>query len=191
MALVLLGLVMVFEAPLKIISHDYTAPSYVHHHHHLCHVLTMGVAVLTWWWFALLLLLFRNGEAMQHKWAQRSFGVPVIVLAVVGGVAGFYAYQTIDSHDEVTYASVMGVLDGALLVVIAFSASSIANNALIEERLYAWRYLLLSAAFNAALFALFYFNSVLPGAVLSGIAFCFYVIGLYKAHTLLQQQKVV
>ena len=92
---------MIFEGPTKIISHDYTTPSYVHHHHHLCHVLTMSVAGLSWWWVLLLLLLVRNREAMQYVWCRRLFGVPVILLSIVGFVTGWYIYVTLENHDEV------------------------------------------------------------------------------------------
>lgn len=66
-SLALLGGVLLFEGPSKILAHDYLTPSYVHHHHHVCHVLTMTVAAATWWWVLVLVALARNRDALQFK----------------------------------------------------------------------------------------------------------------------------
>ena len=190
-ALFLLGLVLLFEGPTKIVSHDYTQPSYVHHHHHLCHVLTMSLTALAWWWVVLLILLARNRDAMQFRWAQRLFGLPVVLLSIVGAITGYYVYTTLESHDEVTYAGVMGVANGCLLLVLALMCFSLIQNPLREERHYAWNYLVVSFLFQAGLFCLFYFNNLTAGAVLSGVSTLFFAVGLYRAKLVLVREKIV
>jgi uncharacterized integral membrane protein len=190
--LLALGAVMLLEGPAKILSHDYEQPSYKHHHHHLCHVLTMALCVASVWWATLLVLLVRNREAMQHEWARRLFGLPVLVLAVVGCVAGYYVWVTIDSHDEVTYAAVLGVACGSVVCVLALVNFSLLIP-LREERTYAWNYLALSATFLGSLFAVLYYNDHHWhwALILTAASLLSFVAGLYMSKLVLAAQKIV
>ena len=187
----LLGLMLLLEGPTKIISHDYSQPSYVHHHHHLCHVLTMTLALSSWWYLILLVALFRQSQALNERWAQRLYGLPVLLLACVGGVTGFYVYTTLESHDEVTYAAVMGVANGSVLIVLSLNCWSLIQNPLRQERSYAWNHLVISAGFTLALFCLFYFNGLHIAAALLFFALAFFADGLYRTKLILVQEKVV
>ncbi len=190
--LLLLGVVMLLEGPTKILSHDYEQPSYAHHHHHLCHVLTVSLCVVSVWWAVLLVMLARNREAMLNAWAKRLFGAPVALLAMVGSATGYYVWVTIDNHDEVTYAAVLGVANGAVLCVLAAMCFSLLIP-LREERGYAWSYLAVSAVFLAALFASFYYNDHHWhwALVLCAASSVLLFLGLHLSNLALIAQKIV
>lgn len=98
--------------------------------------------------------------------------------------------MTIQSHDEVTYAGVMGVANGALLLVIALNCFSLSQNALREEKGYAWNYLALSWVFLAALAGLFSANAVWLAAALSGAATALLAAGLWRAKFTIVQKTL-
>ena len=108
LSILVFGLYLLIQAPLMILSHDYTAPSYVHDNHHLCHVYSVSLFVLVWWWLALVVLLRK--QAAQFVWARRLYGFPVVLLCTVGVVTGWYVFVTFSNHDEVTFVSLFYLL---------------------------------------------------------------------------------
>ncbi len=99
-------------------------------------------------------------------------------------------WVTIQSHDEVTYAAVMGMANGSLLLVIALYCFSLSQHALREEKGYAWNYLALSWVFLSALTAVFAVNAVWLAAAISGAATALLAAGLWKAKFTIVQKTL-
>jgi hypothetical protein len=65
------------------------------------------------------------------------------------------------------------------------------QNPLREERLYSWRYLVLSAVFCFGLFLLFLLNQLFLGSLFAGLGSLFFLVGLYKSRLVLAQEKIM
>ena len=187
---VIQGCVFLIEGPTKAISHDYTTPSYTHHHHHLCHVLTMALSCLVLWWAFCIFRMVRNKDVLSQKWGQRLFGVPVLVLAVVGTFTGYYMYSTYTSHDEITYASVMSLANGVFLIVLMMYCYTFVTHPVIEEKDYGWNYMLMSVVFYSAYFVIFFVNNLWPPAILAAAAILPLWYGIIGAKFIIAQKML-
>jgi len=150
----------------------------------------MGIFVLVWWWASLIILLARNKEAMQEKWAQRLFGVPVLILGIIGTITGVYVYTTYTSHDEVTYAAIMSMANGSFLVVILGYCFTLVRYPLLLEKDYAWNLLALSMAFYFAFFLVFFINQLWIPTYLSGASLLPFAYGVYTCKFTIVQKTL-
>lgn len=103
---------------------------------------------------------------------------------------GYYVYVTIDTHDEVTYAGVMSVAMGCLLLVQTLTCFSITQYPLREEKDYAWNLLAFSALFVTAFFGIFAYNDIRVPAVLSGTSAALLLFGLWRAKWTIVQKTL-
>jgi hypothetical protein len=117
--------------------------------------------------------------------------VPVIVVrSHFCFIIARYVWVTIDTHDEVTYAGIMGMANGCLLLVLVLYTFSIAQYPLREEKSYAWNYLALSWTFLIVLSVLYLANSVWFAGSLAAVATVMLGVGLWRTKFTIVQKTL-